>query len=123
VALTAKPGGRRAAQWILWAFKLRGCDDCGVKYPEVELAALHCDHRDPSTKNGALGAGGLSAGFGPTGPSNATRFSFEALFEELLKCDVVCQPCHAKRHRERRATLEHEQATLFAGTGEAWRYG
>lgn len=47
-----KQGGRSARQWMLWAFKLHGCADCGVRYPDIPLQELHCDHVDPSRKAG-----------------------------------------------------------------------
>ena len=89
---------------ILRAFKKHGCVDCGAKAREVggelDWAELHCDHLDPSTKAQTVCAGG---GVEPgSGPANATRGSAARLVEELMKCEVVCQRCHAIRTKSRR---------------------
>ena len=105
---------------MLWAFKLHGCADCGVRYPEVALADLHCDHRDPSVKRRVYGASLDEHGAGSTLTYGGTHDEFLA---ELLKCDVVCVDCHRKRHRRRRTEAQYEQQALFTGTGRAWLMG
>lgn len=58
----------------------RGCIDCGYR---AHPAALHFDHRDPSTKLFAIAKG-------------LTR-SWAAIEAEIAKCDVRCANCHAIR--------------------------
>ena len=91
-------GGRDRRQYMLWAFKLRGCVDCDYR-PETidDLKRMHCDHRDPSTKkhyhDHSLTPGGAG------GLRNSS--SAVLLLEELWKCDPVCEDCHKKRTRSR----------------------
>ena len=61
------------------------CLDCGDSFPP---AAMHFDHRDPSTKR-----------FGVTRIINRSR---KLLLEEIQKCDIVCANCHADRTYWRR---------------------
>jgi hypothetical protein len=101
---------------MLWAFKLHGCADCGIRFPEIAFDELHCDHRDPTTKIrgraynlGARSDGGLRE-----------MGTNEGLLRELMKCDVVCAKCHVKRGRARRNGVH--QLSLFGGLGVAWIY-
>lgn len=111
-----KTGGRSTRQWMLWAFKLHGCVDCGRKYPEIPLSDLHCHHVDPSTK---VGTRARSTGYGQDKDHGLLDHnSHEALMEELLKCEVVCAECHRDRHKlSRRGGV---QMPLIVGTGD-WR--
>ena len=104
---------------MLWAFKLHGCVDCGVRYPDIPLSELHCDHRDPESKNGTRSRNVLNGNAKDHGLLDHN--SHDALMAELLKCDVVCVECHKKRTRERRTQADVVQYVLFNGTGEAWR--
>lgn len=60
--------------------KDRPCKDCGQSYPPY---CMDLDHRDPSTKKFK--------------PSNLTKHSWQKLYDELEKCDVVCAICHRIR--------------------------
>jgi hypothetical protein len=66
---------------LINAIKLeRGCIDCGYRrHP----AALHFDHRDPSTKRFEIAKG-------------ITR-NWAVLLAEIAKCDVRCANCHTIR--------------------------
>lgn len=59
----------------------KGCLFCGEKEP----ICLDFHHRDPSVKESNV--------------SNLTRQkNFQKLWEEVLKCVVVCSNCHRKLH-------------------------
>ena len=60
-----------------------GCMDCG--YAD-DAAKLHFHHRDKTTKSFSVGLG--------------ARLAWERQEAEIVKCDVLCAPCHAKRHAE-----------------------
>lgn len=93
---------------MLWAFKLQGCQRCGVRYPEIEMHLLHCHHRnsDRERQGGPWKHEGLQ--------------SRQAIFDELLKCEVLCVGCHEDEHR---GGIDGylEQLSLFTGTGQAWQ--
>lgn len=58
----------------------RGCIDCGYRdHP----AALHFDHRDPSTKLFTI--------------AKQMTANYDRLMAEIAKCDVRCANCHAIR--------------------------
>lgn len=65
----------------------RGCMDCGEMNPVV----LELDHRDPSTKDRRY-----VNRFGRTAVPWRS-LSWEHLYAELAKCDVVCANCHRIR--------------------------
>jgi hypothetical protein len=67
------------------------CADCGY---DATLVALEFHHRDPGTKEFAIG------GF---------HGSLARLQAEALKCDLVCANCHRKRHALEDAKLELSQ--------------
>lgn len=108
-------GGRSTRQWMLWAFKLHGCADCGAKYPDIPLQELHCDHRDPASKNATRSRSLLAQRDDGLGGHR----THHALLAELAKCDVVCAPCHRARHRAN-GHGSNIQEQLFSGTGVAW---
>lgn len=61
------------------------CVDCGFKYAVYQM---DFDHRDPSEKSFNLSYGGTK--------------SYENLYQESLKCDLVCALCHRTRtHKQR----------------------
>jgi hypothetical protein len=61
----------------------RGCARCG--YSESGYA-LDFHHRDPSTKDFAIG--------------RVLGVSWERIWAEVEKCDVLCRNCHAVLHHE-----------------------
>lgn len=63
---------------------LGGC--CGRCGYDRSLRALHVHHRDPSQKD-------------PTWKQLRYR-TFEAVREELSKCELLCANCHAEEHDE-----------------------
>jgi len=93
------------------AFKASGCKDCGARFPAVDWSELHIHHLDPATKRFDT-AGTQAYCWG--------RISVALMIEELTGCDVVCEACHRKRHREAVAGLDG-QLPLFNGSGD-WRY-
>lgn len=62
-------------------YKGGSCLDCGYKRCK---AALVFHHRDPSEKSFP--------------PANMYRYKWEVIIQELDKCDLLCQNCHAERH-------------------------
>lgn len=58
----------------------RGCIDCGYN---AHPAALHFDHRDPSTKSFTI--------------AKQLTCRLDRLMAEIAKCDVRCANCHAVR--------------------------
>ena len=73
-----------------------GCSVCGEK----DVAVLEFHHRDPSTKEGAVGRAAKQRG--------NRRFCME-----LDKCDALCSNCHQRQHDEakRRALLVRAAAS------------
>ena len=70
----------------------KGCIDCGFKgHP----AALEFDHIPGTEKKFNIG-------------EEIGNRSREALWEEILKCDVVCANCHAIRTANRRQLVQIE---------------
>jgi len=61
-----------------------GCESCGDEYVPGEF---HWHHRDRDTKSFNISAAG--------------RRRTEALLLELAKCDLLCPPCHRRKHRRR----------------------
>jgi len=81
---------REAAQTAPRAYKLKmGCADCGYS---VHHAALEFDHLPGSIKVATVGS---MAGSGSKDGLSG------AMWDELLKCDVVCSNCHAIRTHNR----------------------
>ena len=64
---------------------LRGCEDCGYN---VHSCALQLDHLDPDTKF-------ISKSGKRVDPSNMVYQNTTKMFEEYLKCRVLCSNCHA----------------------------
>ena len=63
------------------AYKVRrGCSYCGTK------KNLTFHHRDPTTRLASIGTL-MSAG------------KSSAVWEEIAKCDVMCETCHHKHHK------------------------
>ena len=72
---------------VAWARSLKEgpCADCGGTF---HPAAMHWDHRPGTTKLFDVSVG-------------VPRYSLEAIFAEIAKCDLVCANCHAVRTYER----------------------
>lgn len=115
MALNGSGGGRQINQWMLWAFKLRGCFVCGVRYPEIPLERLHVHHLDPETKRR-----GRATNVHNRDNGLRTINKHAELLDELVGCEVVCDEHHPSVRVE--AGFIAEQRPLFSGDGEAWRY-
>lgn len=80
---------------IIDAIKSRPCVDCGGAFPPC---CMDFDHRDASSKVDIIAKLGSFPG------------GFEALKDEIAKCDVVCANCHRirtfNRRREMRAAKD-----------------
>jgi 5-methylcytosine-specific restriction endonuclease McrA len=59
------------------------CLDCGNDFPPRQL---HFHHLDPATRSFTL--------------AHAPWHSYDAVRKEAAKCVVLCQSCHATRHKE-----------------------
>lgn len=57
------------------------CIDCGYS----DIRALQFDHRNPKEKRNEISTMASSA------------YSWEAILEEIAKCDIVCANCHSIR--------------------------
>lgn len=57
------------------------CIKCGA------TKDLHFDHIDPSTKIEAIG-------------KLAVRNGFKRCYQEALKCQLICKPCHVQKSKE-----------------------
>ena len=69
------------------------CADCGADH-SGDLHKLVFHHLDKTTK--LFNIGGRAVGK-KTGQPGAFR-SFDSLREEMAKCVLLCQSCHARRH-------------------------
>jgi len=70
------------AQYLIALFRTLPCADCGERDPLV----LEFDHRTDKTFN--IGEG-------------LSERSWQALEDEIAKCDVVCANCHRRRTAKR----------------------
>jgi hypothetical protein len=72
------------------------CVKCGENHP----GCLDFHHRDPGTKDGAIG-------------HMLNDFtSKELILAEMKKCDVLCANCHRKHHHEERIRDSFNGRTL-----------
>jgi hypothetical protein len=78
-------------QWVIEYKLSRGCADCG--YNEHH-AALDFDHRPGTRKVRDIKSG--------------QQLGWDALQDEVAKCDVVCANCHRIRTFRRREVVSHE---------------
>lgn len=89
---TSTPGATPEARAAyVMQYKLdRGCADCGYS---AHPAALDFDHRPGTTKVRDIKSG--------------RQLGWQALMDEIAKCDVVCANCHRIRtvNRNRRSRL------------------
>jgi hypothetical protein len=87
-----RPGARErkfASRNLVWETKIsRGtCADCDLQVTAENLVVFDFDHRDPTVKRFAIS-------------SMRSSVSFEALREEMSKCDLVCANCHRLRTKK-----------------------
>ena len=78
------------------------CVKCGA------TKDLHFDHLDPATKVAAVG-------------ELATSNGFKRCYEEALKCQLICRPCHIQKSKENNdcvATAKHHRITWKDGRTE-----
>jgi hypothetical protein len=78
------------------------CVKCGA------TKDLHFDHIDPATKVAAVG-------------ELATSNGFKRCYEEALKCQLICKPCHIQKSKENNdcvATAKHHRITWKDGRTE-----
>ena len=92
----------KVARAYLEGLKEAGCQDCGAK-PD-DLRKLHFHHTDPSTKVATV--------------AMLLKGSMEALNAEIAKTVLVCESCHAERHRIMRDDEPHGMGR----DGESHRY-
>lgn len=79
-------------QYILELKNLKGCTDCGIKYPG-EPWLFDFDHlRDKSKDVGKMARMG---------------YSLEVLKKEIEKCEIVCLICHRRRTAKRASWVEN----------------
>lgn len=76
----------RKRRFLLTVKETCGCIDCGERTGRLDL-----DHRDGTEKC--------------FNPSQAPRYSWPRMIAEIMKCDVRCVPCHARRHGVKRGVL------------------
>lgn len=74
---------RRKVEAIKW----RGgfCSNCWLVYDGTNGAVFHFHHKDPSTKVKGIA-------------KMLVNNSWEAITEELAKCDLLCANCHLTLH-------------------------
>jgi len=68
---------------LTWVKRLEGCHRCGEKRPP--FFDLHWHHVDPATRRFIL--------------HKANQYTWDAVWEELDKCIVLCRQCHIDEHR------------------------
>lgn len=72
---------REMKAWLREQKTDKACMDCGVVYPSY---VMDFDHRDPALKVGEVN-------------QVIKRGSWQALRDEVAKCDLVCANCHRIR--------------------------
>ena len=97
---------RRSRKWFWRNLALikqaQGCTDCGVKHGK-----LNYHHLDPATKR--------------TDVSKMYAYSIEAFIDEIGKCVLVCNACHAKRHATKSGVSNYLCSDAhWATCGEGW---
>lgn len=85
---------QRAKRTLVHAAKAQPCADCGVRYPSY---VMDLDHRDRSSKTRHVSA-------------IVTSGSYQAVKDEIAKCDAVCSNCHRIR--------THKQGLIMFSGGE-----
>ena len=95
LALISRPTASDARAMIDNYKVTTGCIDCGFTGTP---AALHFDHRDPSTKyRTRTGRAVHPADMIKAGRDGYPRYSWATILGEISKCDVRCANCHAAR--------------------------
>ena len=103
LALISRPTATEARAMIDNYKVTTGCADCGYS---ATPAALHFDHRDPSTKyRTRTGRAVHPADMIKAGRDGFPRYSWATILGEISKCDVRCANCHA--------AVTTEQATRY----------
>lgn len=84
---TSTPGKSALARkdYVYSYLLTHGCADCGY---DTDARALSFDHRPGTVKIRDIKSG--------------MQFGWQALLDEIAKCDVVCMNCHTIRTSERR---------------------
>lgn len=77
--------GKARRQQLLTDAKDRPCMDCGESYPSY---VMDLDHREGVTKIDKLS-------------DMVSRYSVQAILDEISKCDAVCANCHRERTFQR----------------------
>lgn len=90
--MTAQQNYYNARRKLIDEGKARPCADCGHTFPSV---CMDYDHRDPSSKLFSI--------------AHFQGYGYQAIRDEMSKCDVVCANCHRIRTHDLRDT----QQTLF----------
>lgn len=78
--------GRDERKKLLNAYKRFPCMDCGCTFPPV---CMDFDHRPGEIKKAGLSKLAIQAA------------AFDAILEEINKCDLVCSNCHRIRTHKR----------------------
>ena len=103
LALISRPTATEARDMIDTYKVNAGCIDCGFTGTP---AALHFDHRDPSTKYRTVtGRAVHPADMIKAGRDGFPRYSWATILGEISKCDVRCANCHAARTTRQRVAL------------------
>ena len=119
LALAASRPTAREARDLINDYKVsNGCSDCGF---DSHPAALHFDHRDPSTKyRTAMGRAVHPADMIKAGRDGMPRYSWATILGELAKCDVRCANCHAARTTRLRESAEADAAYIDRYGLKSW---
>ena len=75
---------RNARQALVNSLKSKPCADCGGCFPPE---CMDFDHRPGTGKKWGIG-------------TCVARYTLDALFEEIAKCDIVCANCHRIRTKQ-----------------------
>jgi hypothetical protein len=79
----------RKAEYVRRHKAGRGCADC----PERDPIVLDFDHLDADNKLPCLKSSNRNGGY----KRNFTNLSWDAMLDEIAKCEVVCANCHRRR--------------------------
>lgn len=71
---------RQQREYVAAYKEAEGCKVCGIK----EAVVLDLDHRDPAQKRGNVS-------------TMCGKVSWDSLYAEIAKCDVLCANCHRRK--------------------------